>query len=148
MPGLHRVALGHEPAPLGRIHHHAVHFIARLVANRARLGAAILRRNGLRLFHPRALSRVLAVSRHIASTSKQARNGDIFIDVLPVEAAAAELDPFALGRSCVQQAWKPSQWDAQGAAIAQLDPHHVLVKSNCRRRNAHAMLSRSSPGVP
>jgi hypothetical protein len=72
---------------------------------------------------------VLALPRHIASTSKQARNGNIFIDVLPVEAAAAELDSFALGRSCVQQAWKPSQWHAQGAAIAQLDPH-ITYSSN------------------
>ena len=83
-------------------------------------------------------SRALGLPRHVASTGKQAGNGDIFVDVLPVEAGAAELDAFALGRGRVQQARKPSQWHAQRAAIAQLDPHRVFVKSNCRRRNAHA----------
>jgi hypothetical protein len=58
----------------------------------------------------------------------------------PVEAGAAELDAFALGRSRVQQARKPGQRHAQRPTIAQLNPHRVLVKSNCRRRNAHAIL--------
>jgi hypothetical protein len=67
--------------------------------------------------------------------------------VLPVEAGAVELDAFALGRSRVEQARKPGQRHAQRAAIAQLDPHRVLVKSNCRRRNAHSITSRSGLGV-
>jgi hypothetical protein len=92
-------------------------------------------------------SRALGLPRHVASTGKQAGNGDIFVDVLPVEAGAAELDAFALGRGRVQQARKPGQWHAQRAAIAQLDPHRVFVKSNCRRRNSHAMPSRLVPGV-
>jgi hypothetical protein len=46
--------------------------------------------------YPQALGRPLGLPRHIASTSKQAGNGDIFIYVLPVEAGAAKLDAFAL----------------------------------------------------
>ena len=111
------------------------------------LGRPAQRLHAIPYAYARASSRTLGLPRHVASTGKQTGNGDIFVDVLPVEAGAAELDAFALGRSRVQQTRKPRQWHAQGAAIAQFDPHRVLVKSNCRRRNAHAKPSRSGPGV-
>ena len=68
------------------------------------------RRGGGGIVFAEGSSRALGLPRHVASTGKQAGNGDIFVDVLPVEAGAAELDAFALGRGRVQQARKPGLW--------------------------------------
>jgi hypothetical protein len=50
------------------------------------------RRGGGGIVFAEGSSRALGLPRHVASTGKQAGNGDIFVDVLPVEAGAAELD--------------------------------------------------------
>ena len=62
----------------------------------------------------------------------------LLVDFVPVQAKAGELDPRALCRARKQKARKRCERDAERAAIAQLNPHRVLVKVHRHGRKVHA----------
>src|SRR5439155_15116141 len=91
-----------------------------------------------------SLRRHSARPRHVAPPRKKPRDGDVFIQLLPVEAGAAEFDGFALGGGAVEEAGEPGEGDAERAAVLQLHPEAVLVEADRHRfrRNGHARHSR------
>jgi hypothetical protein len=84
-------------------------------------------------------------SRHISSARQQLGNRDVLVDFVPVQANARELDPRALCRACKQKARKACERDAERAAIAQLNPHRVLVKVHRHGREVHASAVSCTP---
>jgi hypothetical protein len=78
----------------------------------------------------------------IAAPGEQTRDGDVLVDLLPMETDAAQFDTFALGGCRTQQPWKPCQRHTERAAIRQLDPHRVFIKAHGRRRNTHSKPSK------
>jgi hypothetical protein len=76
-------------------------------------------------------------SRRISSARQQLGNRDVLVDFVPMEANAHELYPRALCRARKQKARKRCERDAERAAIAQLDPHRVLVKVHRHGREVH-----------
>jgi hypothetical protein len=47
-----------------------------------------------------------------------------------VQAAAADADLIALLRGAVQEPGEPSEWDADDATVAEIDPHAVRVEAD------------------
>ena len=81
-------------------------------------------------------------ARHVAPAGEQAGDRDILVELFPMETEAVQLEFSALRRRGAKQAGKPRQRHADGAAVAQVDPHRMFVKADCGRRNSHAKGSR------
>jgi hypothetical protein len=64
----------------------------------------------------------------VAQTGEQAFDGDVFVQDFPVEVTAADASLFALFGGGVEQTRKPGEWNADYAAVAEVDPHAVGVK--------------------
>lgn len=82
---------------------------------------------------------VIDPHRHITATRDQAGDGNVLVDVFPVQARAADLDLCALLRRGVEEARKPRQRHTPRAAVRQVDPHRMLVEADLKCRNDHAM---------
>ncbi len=69
-------------------------------------------------------TRVLCVSSriagHVASAREKADNGNVPVEVFPVQAKAGEFDRLALRVRCVKQAWKPDERYTNGAAVGEM----------------------------
>src|SRR4051812_26089389 len=87
---------------------------------------------------PRSSRRRVGAPRHVAAAGEEARDGDIFVEVFPVQPEMADLDPLAVGRTRVEQAREPGERHAYRAPVRELDPHRRIIKPNRRRRNGHA----------
>jgi len=68
--------------------------------------------------------------RHVAPTSQQTFNGNIFIESLPVQSIATNVTSGALFWRSAQQARKPCQRYTQCATVGQFDPHGAIIKAN------------------
>ena len=89
-----------------------------------------------------------SISRHVRAAGHEAGDRNILVDVVPVKPGAAEFDAFALRRCRTQQPREPCQRHTERAAVREIDPHRVLVKTDCGRRKAHAALFTPSwPGL-
>lgn len=80
---------------------------------------------------------MLGLPRQIAAARVQTCDRDILIKLFPVETDAADFDTRPRLRARAQQARKPGEWHAEGAAIQQRDPHRAIVKTDGRCRNGH-----------
>jgi hypothetical protein len=116
---------------------HCAHFCGDLVNTLCYL----FRPDGPR--EPRSASaRVFQFPRHVASTCKEAGDRNILVEVFPVQANAGEFDLLALLLCRVEQARKPCERHTDCAAVGQINPHRVFVKTDRRRRNGQATLVR------
>src|SRR5258708_38362198 len=80
-----------------------------------------------------ASARVFEFLRHVASAGEEAGDGNVFVEVFPVQAKAGEFDLLALLLCCVEEARIPCERHTDGAAVGQIDPHRVFVKTDRRR---------------
>jgi hypothetical protein len=85
------------------------------------------------------LSGDLTGVRHIPLACQQPLNRDIFVNRTPVYSATAEFKVLALRLGGVEQSREPRERDAQRPTVLDLDPHAILVKAQCLRRNTHGM---------
>jgi hypothetical protein len=76
--------------------------------------------------------------RHVAAAGEEAGDGDVFVEVFPVEAKMADLDFFAIRRAGVEETREPRERHADRAPVCEFHPHRRVVKANRRRRNGHA----------
>src|SRR4051794_39141504 len=77
-------------------------------------------------------------SSQVATTCEEPGNGNILVQLVPMEAEAAQFDAIALRGCGIHQTWGPCQRHGERSTIAEVDPHRVLVKADCHRRNSHA----------
>ncbi len=69
----------------------------------------------------------------VVQAREQTGNGNIFVQRLLVQTAAAEADLFALLRRAVDEAWKPRKRNAENPAVTQIDPHAVFIEAHACR---------------
>ena len=78
----------------------------------------------------------------ISATSQQRFDGDVLVQILPVQAVAgiADSEILPLFGACAHQPRKPRQRHSKRTAVIQIDPHRIAVKRNrfCSNGNAHA----------
>ena len=75
--------------------------------------------------------------RQVRLPGQQARNGNVFIQRIPVQATFAQLYLGALLGRGFEQTRKPGQGCGDGATIRKADPHGVVIESNRFRRSVH-----------
>ncbi len=80
----------------------------------------------------------------VAAPGQQAVDGDILVELGPVDAHGAQRPPRALLRRRVRQTRKPRQRHANGAAIGEVDPELRFVNADVNRLSGHATLVGSS----
>ncbi len=64
-------------------------------------------------------------------TGQQAIDGDVFVECFPMNTARAQFELVPLFRRSSQEAGEPRERDGHSPAIVQIDPHAVVVESNC-----------------
>lgn len=74
----------------------------------------------------------------IASSGKQTFHGNIFVQSFPVDAERAQLVSVEGVRISIQQTGKPCQRYADGAGVAEFNPHPAFIEVYAFRRNNHA----------
>jgi len=79
----------------------------------------------------------------VSTAGQQAVDGDVFVQLIPVDAARAEGEACALLRRGCQQAGKPGQGHDKHPPIGEVDPHAVAVEGDGSGRSAHARLTQS-----
>jgi hypothetical protein len=90
-----------------------------------------------------------AAARRLAWSPRPAktRNRKTFIDFVPVQALAADLEAKALLRRGVEPARKPCERDTQTASVRQFHPRAVFVETSGFSRIGHARPFRSIPSI-
>jgi hypothetical protein len=83
---------------------------------------------------------VLRSPRQVASAGEEAGDGNVFVELVPMKTESGKFDAFAHGRGRIEEARKPRERHADGAAVRQVDPHRMFVKADDLRGNGHAML--------
>lgn len=81
--------------------------------------------------------------RDVAATGEKSGDGNVLVDLVPVQADMADFDLAALRGCRFQKPGKPCERDAERSAVGEFDPHGVFVEANASCRNAHAIPSQS-----
>src|ERR1700733_9317321 len=68
----------------------------------------------------------------VALSSQQTCDGDVLVQGLPMQAAAADPNLFALLRSGMQKSREPCEWHADNSTVAEIDPHTVWIEMHSR----------------
>lgn len=84
----------------------------------------------------------------VALASQKTGDGDVLVERLPMQATAADAELFALFRAGLEEAWKPGQRHGDDSAVAEIDPHAVLIEMHPRCFNGRIQSKplRCAPG--
>jgi hypothetical protein len=82
--------------------------------------------------------------RLVSTAGEQPRNGNVLVQLVPVQSPVADRDGEALLAGRVQQAREPGEGNAEGAPVRQLDPEAVVVEADGTSRCSRQALQISS----
>jgi hypothetical protein len=88
-----------------------------------------------------------AVDLPIPPARQQTGDGNVLVDVRPMQPKPADLDRLALSTTGLEQTEEPRIRDADCPSVRQFHPHRIVAEPNGLGRNRHGLSPSSCPSV-